>query len=147
MVPRGSSIASNCVVNEPGDDSGSGARSRARWGIALLRRLRFSFGGTRRLLFTLVLGCLSMAVTIWIVPGMSAGLAADVLLATVLLGILAALLRPLLTSFALLLGWAGVLLAGVVAQALLFYLALSLTPVYTSTGSGTRSGPPGSSRS
>ncbi|GID95664.1 phage holin family protein [Amorphoplanes digitatis] len=115
-------------MNEPGDDSGSGARSRARWGIALLRRLRFSFGGTRRLLFTLVLGCLSMAVTIWIVPGMSAGLAADVLLATVLLGILAALLRPLLTSFALLLGWAGVLLAGVVAQALLFYLALSLTP-------------------
>ena len=41
-----------------------------------------------------------------------------------MLGILAALLRPLLTSFALLLGWAGVLLAGFGAQALLFYVAL-----------------------
>jgi uncharacterized membrane protein YvlD (DUF360 family) len=69
-----------------------------------------------------------MALTIWVVPGVSAGVAADVLLATVLLGILAALLRPLLTSFALLLGWVGVLAAGFGVQALLFYLALRLAP-------------------
>jgi uncharacterized membrane protein YvlD (DUF360 family) len=115
-------------VDEAGHDSGSGARSRARWGVQLLRQLRFSLAGARRLAVTLVLGWLSMAATIWIVPGVSAELAANVLVATALLGILAALLRPLLTSFALLLGWAGVLLAGLVAQALLFYLALSITP-------------------
>ncbi|MEU7906525.1 phage holin family protein [Actinoplanes sp. NPDC049118] len=121
-------------MNEPGNDSGSGARSRARWSVKLLRRRRLTFAEARRLLVTLVLGCLSMAVTIWIVPGMSASLAADVVVATVLLAILAALLRPLLTSFALLLGWAGVLLAGLGAQALLFYLALSLSPGITVDG-------------
>lgn len=115
-------------MKEPGGESGTGARSRARWGLQLLRQLRVTFAGARRLGVTLVLGWLSMAATIWLVPGVSATLAADVLLATVLLGTLAALLRPLLTSFALLLGWAGVLLAGLGAQALLFYLALSLTP-------------------
>jgi uncharacterized membrane protein YvlD (DUF360 family) len=70
-----------------------------------------------------------MGFTIWIMPGVSAAnTAADVLVATALLGIVSALLRPLLTSFALLLGWIGVLLAGFGAQALLFYLALIITP-------------------
>ncbi|WP_433727679.1 alkaline phosphatase family protein [Actinoplanes sp. CA-051413] len=77
---------------------------------------------------TLIFGWLAMAFTIRVVPGVSAGVAADVLVATALLGLLAAGLRPLMTSFALLLGWAGVLAAGFGAQALLFYLALSLTP-------------------
>ena len=49
-------------------------------------------------------------------------------MATALLGVVAALLRPMLTSFALLLGWIGVLLAGFGAQAVLFYLALTVAP-------------------
>src|SRR3954451_9718188 len=77
---------------------------------------------------TLILGCLTMAFTIWVVPGVSATVAADVVAATVLPGVLSAVLRPLLTSFALLLGWVGVLLAGLGVQALLFYLALTLAP-------------------
>ena len=52
----------------------------------------------------------------------------DVLLAAAVLGVVAALLGPLVTSFALLLGWAGVLVAAVFAEALFFYVALLLTP-------------------
>jgi uncharacterized membrane protein YvlD (DUF360 family) len=101
-------------------------------GMLLAFRLTWAEG--RRLAVTLVLGWLAMAFTIWLVPGVSAEVAADVLLATVLLGLLAAALRPLLTSFAVLLGWAGVLLAGFGAQASLFYLALVLTPGITVQG-------------
>ncbi|HEY6596368.1 MAG TPA: alkaline phosphatase family protein [Asanoa sp.] len=94
----------------------------------MLRGRRLTWAEVRRLTVTLILGSLAMAFTIWVVPGVSAGVAADVVAATVLLGVLAALLRPLLTSFALLLGWVGVLLAGFGVQALLFYLALVLSP-------------------
>jgi uncharacterized membrane protein YvlD (DUF360 family) len=108
--------------------SGGDVRSRARWSRRSLAERRLNRAEIRRLTVTLVLGWLSMAFTIWVTPGVSAGPAADVLVATVLLGVLTALLRPILTSFALLLGWIGVLLAGFGAQALLFYLALSLVP-------------------
>jgi uncharacterized membrane protein YvlD (DUF360 family) len=108
--------------------SGSGVRARTRSSFRLLRGRRLTWAEIRRSTVTLILGWLTMAFTIWVVPGVSAGVAADVLVATVLLGILAALLRPLLTSFALLLGWVGVLLAGFGVQALLFYLALTLAP-------------------
>jgi uncharacterized membrane protein YvlD (DUF360 family) len=94
----------------------------------LLKGRRLTWAEIRRLTVTLILGCLSMGFTIWVMPGVSADVAADVLAATVLLGIVAALLRPLLTSFAVLLGWVGVLLAGFGVQALLFYVALSLSP-------------------
>ncbi|HYN94501.1 MAG TPA: phage holin family protein [Pilimelia sp.] len=103
-------------------------RSRARWGLRSLTERRLNRPEIRRLIVTLILAWLTMAFAIWLTPGVSANIAADVLVATVLLGALAALLRPLLTSFALLLGWIGVLLAGMGAQALLFYLALSIAP-------------------
>jgi uncharacterized membrane protein YvlD (DUF360 family) len=108
--------------------SGSGVRSRTRSSLQLLAARRLTWAEARRLVVTLILGCLTMAFTIWVVPGVSANAAADVLAATVLLGVLSSLLRPLLTSFALLIGWVGVLLAGVCVQALLFYLALVLAP-------------------
>jgi uncharacterized membrane protein YvlD (DUF360 family) len=115
-------------VNVQEVGSGSGVRSRTRSSLRLLKGRRLTWAEIRRLTVTLILAWLTMAFTIWVVPGVSAGVAVDVLVATVLLGILAALLRPLLTSFALLLGWAGVLLAGFGVQALLFYLALVLAP-------------------
>jgi uncharacterized membrane protein YvlD (DUF360 family) len=102
--------------------------SRARRSLRLLRGRRLTWAEVRRLAVTLVLACLSMAFTIWVVPGVSADVAADVVAATALLAVVSALLRPLLTSFALLLGWVGVLLAGFGVQALLFYLALLISP-------------------
>jgi uncharacterized membrane protein YvlD (DUF360 family) len=94
----------------------------------VLRQRRLTGAEFGRLAITVCLAWASLTFTIWIMPGVSAQRSADVLVATVLLGVLAALLRPLLTSFALLLGWIGVLLAGFGVQALLFHLALSLAP-------------------
>jgi uncharacterized membrane protein YvlD (DUF360 family) len=96
--------------------------------VQSLRQRRLTWAEVRRLTVTLVLSCLALACTIAIMPGVRANVAADVLLATLLLAVVSALLRPVMTSFALLLGWAGVLLAGFGAQALLFYLALTITP-------------------
>jgi uncharacterized membrane protein YvlD (DUF360 family) len=117
--------------NGPAADAGSGVRARARWSVRLLRQRRLTWAEIRRLVATLILAWLIMGFTIWIMPGVSAGVALDVLAATVLLGALSALLRPLLTSFALLLGWLGVLVGGLVVQAGLFYLALLLAPDIT----------------
>ena len=50
-------------------------------------------------------------------PGCRPARRSTSLAATAILGVLSALLRPLLTSLALLLGWAGVLLAGLCGQA------------------------------
>ena len=82
----------------------------------------------RRLLVSLLLSWLVLSVTIWVMPGVTASARWDVLLAAAVLGVVAALLGPLVTSFALLLGWAGVLVAAVFAEALFFYAALALTP-------------------
>jgi uncharacterized membrane protein YvlD (DUF360 family) len=121
-------IAGACEVHVRTVGAGSGVRERARWGLRQLRGRRFTWAEIGRLTVTLILGWATLAFTIWIMPGVSAGVTGDVLAATVLLGVLGALLRPLLTSFALLLGWVGVLLAGFGVQALLFYLALTLAP-------------------
>ena len=82
----------------------------------------------RRLLVSLLLSWLVLSFTIWVMPGVTASARWDVLLAAAVLGVVAALLGPLVTSFALLLGWAGVLVAAVFAEALFFYAALALTP-------------------
>src|SRR4051812_22826128 len=92
--------------------SAASVRSRTRSSLRSLAARRLTWAEARRLTVTLILGCLAMALTIWIVPGVSAGVAVDVVAATLLLAVLSALLRPVLTSFALLLGWVGVLLAG-----------------------------------
>ncbi|HEX8973542.1 phage holin family protein [Oryzihumus sp.] len=115
--------------------SARGAGSRARVGWRLLRGRRLtSWTEVRRMLVDLLLAWLVLSLTIWVVPGLSASTRWDVLVAAALLGVLTALLRPLVTSFALLLGWVGVLLAGVFAEAALFALALVLSPGITVSG-------------
>ena len=105
------------------------APDRARLGWRLLRARRLaSWTELRRLLVSLLLSWLVLSVTIWVMPGVTASARWDVLLAAAVLGVVAALLGPLVTSFALLLGWAGVLVAAVFADALFFYAALALTP-------------------
>ena len=92
----------------PGHTGGSELGRRARWGVRMLRGRRPTWGEVRRLLVTLLLAWATLLLTIWIMPGISAEGRLDVLLAAVLLGVLAAVLRPLLAAFALRLGWAGV---------------------------------------
>ena len=83
---------------------------------------------------SLVLSWLVLSFTIWVTPGVSAAAKVDVLAAAVILGVLTALLRPLVTSVALVAGWVGVLLASLFAEALFLYAALSLTPGITVDG-------------
>src|SRR6478735_6669234 len=103
------------------------ARARHGWRFLRGRRLT-SWRELRGLLVSLVLSFVVLSFTIWVMPGVTASARADVLIAAAVLGVLAALLGPLVTSFALLLGWVGVLAAAVFAEALFFYAALALTP-------------------
>jgi uncharacterized membrane protein YvlD (DUF360 family) len=75
-----------------------------------------------------LIGWAALAFTIAVLPGVSAQVGWDVLLATALLGVLAALLRPAFVAVAVWLGWAGVVAGWLLTQAVLMYLALSVTP-------------------
>ena len=116
-------------MNVQAASPGGGAPSRARLGWRFLRgRQLTSWREVRGLLVSLVLSFVVLSFTIWVMPGVTASARVDVLLAAAVLGVLAALLGPLVTSFALLLGWVGVLAAAVFAEAVFFYAALALTP-------------------
>jgi uncharacterized membrane protein YvlD (DUF360 family) len=88
----------------------------------------------RRLAVSLVVSWLLLSLTIWVMPGVSAAARVDVLVAALVLGVLTAVFRPLVTSLALVVGWVGVLVASVFAEALFFYGALSLAPGVTVDG-------------
>ena len=116
-------------MNVQAASPGGGAPSRARLGWRFLRgRQLTSWREVRGLLVSLVLSFVVLSFTIWVMPGVTASARVDVLIAAAVLGVLAALLGPLVTSFALLLGWVGVLAAAVFAEAVFFYAALALTP-------------------
>jgi uncharacterized membrane protein YvlD (DUF360 family) len=76
----------------------------------------------------LLIGWAALAFTIGVLPGVSAQASWDVLLPAVLLGLLAAVLRPAFAAVAVRLGWAGVIAGWLLSQAVLMYLALSNTP-------------------
>ena len=69
------------------------------------------------------LGC-----TIWLMPEISADNGWAVLLAAVVLGLLGATLRPAVAALLAHIGWAGVFIGWLLSQAVLFYLAVSVTP-------------------
>lgn len=108
-------------------------RTATGWHLLRDRRLT-SWAELRRLAVSLVLSWVLLSLTIWVMPGVSAAARVDVLVAAVVLGLLTALFRPLVTSLALVVGWVGVLVASVFAEALFFYGALSLAPGITVDG-------------
>jgi uncharacterized membrane protein YvlD (DUF360 family) len=69
-----------------------------------------------------------LALVIAVLPGIIADSAAAVLLAAILIGVLGAVLRPLLVRLCAAAGWLGVIAGWLVTQALLVYAALRLTP-------------------
>lgn len=109
------------------------AQARVGWRLLRGRRLT-SWAEIRRLSVSLVLSWLVLSLTIWAMPGVSAAAGLDVLLAAAILGVLTAIFQPLVTSLALVVGWVGVLVASVFAEALFFYAALSVTPGITVDG-------------
>ncbi len=73
-------------------------------------------------------------VVIAVVPGVSVTSAGGGLGAAVVIAVFSAVLRPALAVLASLLGWVGVVVVGLFAQALIFYAALSITPGISLTG-------------
>lgn len=86
------------------------------------------------MLTLLAVSALLLWMVISIVPGVSVSAGGSVLLATVMVGVISAVVRPLLAAVATLLGWLGVVIVGLFAQALIFYAALSLTPDISLSG-------------
>ena len=87
------------------------------------RRLRL-----RQAVTVLAVSALLLWLVIGIVPGISVSAEGSVLIATITVCVVSAVMRPVLAVVATLLGWLGVVLVGLFAQALIFYAALSLTP-------------------
>jgi uncharacterized membrane protein YvlD (DUF360 family) len=70
----------------------------------------------------------ALGFTIWLLPGIAAMTGWAVLLAAAVLGLLGAALRPAIAVLVTPVGWAGVFGGWLLSQALLLYLALSVTP-------------------
>ncbi|MEV8508912.1 alkaline phosphatase family protein [Actinoplanes sp. NPDC051475] len=75
-----------------------------------------------------LLGWAALGITIGVLPGISATSGWAVLLAAAVLGLLGAVLRPAAAVLLTRVGWAGVLGGWLLGQALIVYLALSVTP-------------------
>jgi hypothetical protein len=91
----------------------------------------------RRVIAVLVIVLLDWAAlgaTIWLSPGISARHGWSVLVAAVVLGVLAAVVRPLLAVMLSRTGWIGVFAGWLLTQAVLVYVALTATPGVDVTG-------------
>jgi len=110
------------IAHVPGPPSGKGhspvtARSRLSTALAIV-----------------LLDWAALGLTIGMLPGISATNGWSVLLAAAVLGALGAALRPTVAVLLAHIGWAGVLLGWLLSQAVLVYLALSVTPGLQITG-------------
>ncbi|WIM98415.1 alkaline phosphatase family protein [Actinoplanes oblitus] len=82
----------------------------------------------REPLVTVALGTAVVGVTIAVLPGISADDGWSVLAVAVLVGVLGAVVRPIMVRLLSALGWAGVVAGWLVCQALLVWAALLLAP-------------------
>jgi uncharacterized membrane protein YvlD (DUF360 family) len=89
---------------------------------------RLHLAAVRHAALVLLIGWAALAFVVAVLPGVSAQAGWDVLLATLLLGLVAAVLRPVFATTAVWLGWAGVVAGWLLTQAALMYLALWVTP-------------------
>ena len=80
------------------------------------------------LLWAWLLGSVALGLTFLLVPGLTAESWWAVMLAALVVAVAGWLLRPILDALALPLGWVGVVLIGLFAQAVVMYVALQITP-------------------
>src|SRR3954447_8979296 len=88
----------------------------------------------RQPLALVVVSTALMWVVISVLPGISVSAGGSVLLATLIVAGMSALMRPVLARVATWLGWLGVVLVGLFAQAVIFYAALSVAPDISVSG-------------
>lgn len=124
------------MTSEPIPRRGTVARL-LRLGRTQLATWRPSWSWVAGVVRSFVTSFLALAATLWLLPGDQVQRGAEsiaILVALVL--VLGALLRPLLTRLTVLTGTAGLLLAGVLAQALVLGVALALVPTVEPFGIG-----------
>ncbi|GAA2601990.1 phage holin family protein [Dactylosporangium fulvum] len=100
---------------------------RVRFGIRLLQDWRLTVAWGKSLLRSGVTSFVVLAVTFWLLPGVRAtGGPAALVELTVLLAVIGTLMRLVLLGVAVVVGGIGVLVVGVMVQALVMFTALSL---------------------
>ncbi|MGB8650783.1 MAG: phage holin family protein [Mycobacteriales bacterium] len=88
----------------------------------------------RQSVVLLIVSAAILWIVVFLLPGVDVSAPGGVLLAIVVLGTVSAILRPVLAAIASLLGWLGVALVGLFAQALIFAAALAVTPGISVSG-------------
>jgi len=94
----------------------------------LLRGVHLDVSWWPRLFGAWAIGSVVLGITIAVLPGIAADSPVSVVLAVLVVEVLGALLRPVLTALAVALSWVGVFLIGIFAQAIVMYAGLFLTP-------------------
>lgn len=90
--------------------------------------------GPRHVITLFLVSAALLWIVMAVVPGVSANAVGGALGATVVIAAFSAVLRPVLAALASLLGWVGVVVVGLFAQALIFYAALNIAPGISLSG-------------
>ena len=100
---------------------------------ARLGRSRLRFGDVVRLLVSWLVSALALGVSVWLLDGLSANTFWDLLWASAITAVVGLLIRPAIVLVSAYVGWIAVVLAGLLGQALVTYVALTLSPGITTT--------------
>ncbi|MCW2522813.1 MAG: type phosphodiesterase/nucleotide pyrophosphatase, partial [Frankiales bacterium] len=118
------------LTAEPGVTSTAGPnkKAKAKAPLAVLRTWRPTGSRVLSLLINAVMAAGVVWVVLVIAPGITSTSDLQIFLTIVVLAAVSTLLRPLLVAMAALMSPVGALLVGLFAQAVLTYLAISITP-------------------
>jgi hypothetical protein len=93
-----------------------------------VRRPHLRWGDLGRAVVAVLGAALGFVVASWIVPDFDVGAPGQALIASVLVFLLGAAVRPVLVAVAALLGWVGAILIGLFGQAFVIWVVLEATP-------------------
>jgi uncharacterized membrane protein YvlD (DUF360 family) len=116
-----------------GPDAAPTSRWRPRFRLArlLLRSARWGIGTLARFAVLWLVYSLLLAVIVALVPGIEADGPVAIAGATLLLAVATAVLRPVLAALAVALSWFGVFVVGLLSQAVIVWVGLTLAPGMT----------------
>ncbi len=100
---------------------------------ARLGRSRLRIGDVVRLLVSWLLSALALGVAVWILDNLTASSFWDLLWASAVTAVVGLLIRPVIVLVSAYVGWIAVVLAGLLGQALVTYIALVISPGISTT--------------